>query len=92
MPKQSILKMEQMILIELQFDLSFVSPLKFVDLLCLKYALPPSIQQHVYHICKATITRDELIYMKPSVIALSCLSIVKPELQLFCQGNFGVRK
>jgi hypothetical protein len=30
--------------------------------------------------------------MKPSVIALSCLSIVKPELQLFCQGNFGVRK
>jgi hypothetical protein len=92
MKKQSILEMEQMILIELQFDLSFVSPLKFVDLLCLKYGLAASTKQHIYHMCKATITRDELICIKPSLIALSCLSIVRPELQLFCQSNSAVRR
>ena len=70
-----ILEMEYRILKALDFDMTIVSPLRFVDCLVKKLNQDSLVQNFAYYLIELTLVESKLIKYKPSLLALTSIYI-----------------
>jgi hypothetical protein len=77
-----VLRVESQILLHLNFNLSFPTVLHFVDLLRLRYNLERPAREKLISLCYQSLNSLVLWQEKGSLLAMACLHLLHPELEL----------
>lgn len=78
--KQSVLRVQETILLELNFELGTISPLMFIDMFTINIALPTQVKEKIYNLAKQTLSIESLLYFRASIIAMVCISFILPSV------------
>lgn len=69
------------------FSLGFTTPIQFVELLVIRYNLDESLKNQMIQLCYISLSSLALLQEKGSLLALSLLIMLKPDVQIDLVGN-----